>query len=442
VTATRRLAVLDGARRTDLIVPLFATVADALNHLGIDPSDNALALDETGRTTEPTTPIRDLPDGALITVVDPTQEPPEPARRRTPAVHRDTTRTALWWTIGVLGAVAATTALLRPAASTPHALIFGALALGTLVVAARQTAQYSTATLMTGPILLTAAAALYTTPVAIPGATQVSIAATTGAIAGALLIGLLAAKRSQTRAVLGVLASYALLLTGLWLAIVMLGWSTQVGAALTVGLTPLMVRALPSTLLQFPQGEFVDYGRFLRNPWSVRGTITGSTASVDPKRIRERVQESSTARATGTVTLALTGGAFLPFATPADPPSTLVTVGSAALVTCYVLASALIVRHEPYASVRWSMRASAFIGLIVGMQLLADGTSAPWILAVTLVTTGLIAVAFVAPISRGTTSLTLSRAGDIFQGLAVVLSLPAALIASNGIELVRRTVSG
>ncbi len=454
MTETRRVVVQDADHRIDFTVPTSRTIADVLGAAGISLSEGSVALIDGDQQTDLGATVHDLSDGALLTVVDPTLHPESTRTHQHHATH-DARGDVTWWLLSATGvtglALAATGTLNR----TWQPIALAGLALITLAVAARPpvrpaqphptrrwTSAAADASRVIGPVLLAVAAALSLIPTGMHGSTQVTVVIAAGTAAGVLLVAQLVLPQPATRAMIGTTARLAMVVAAVWAAVVYLGWTVQAGAALTVGLVPLAIRALPTTLLRLPQGYFVEYRRFLRNPWSVRGRVPDPAGPIDPDWITGQVTQSHAARGSGTFVLAAIGAISLPFAVPGNGVGGLAAAGTAIMLTCYVLTLLLIVRPEASAMVRWSVRASAFVGLAIGARLLLGTINDPWIVALVLVLGGLLAAALIAPLARGFTSLSLSRIGDMVQGLAVVLSMPAAFVAANGVELVRRAVSG
>ncbi|NTW39601.1 MAG: hypothetical protein HGA44_06870 [Cellulomonadaceae bacterium] len=437
----RRVAVVDGTRRVDLSVPAWSTVSGVLADAGVSMGEGAVAM-IGDRAADAQGLVGDLPDGALLVVVEPGAEAVATAAAPRPA-GVDPQDDAAWWLFGALGLVGLVAAVLRPAVQGWTAAGLGVVALVALLVAAgRRAGTTSGAARVAGPLLLAASAALCVVPVGLHGSAQLGVVVVAGSLGALPLVGMLVAPASQVRPVLGVTAAILLAVATLWLVVVALGWPVQAGAALTVGLVPLALRALPATLLRVPPGHFVEYGHFLRNPWSVRGQVPEAAGQVDREAVRAQVRASSSARVAGTVVIVAVGVTAQAFAVPSPPVGTLVWCGVVALLACQVVALMLLVRNEPDPVVRWVVRSAALGGLAVSAALLAGRLGDAWVPAVVLVGLALICAASVAPIARGRSSLSLSRLADMVQGLAVILSLPAALLAADGIELVRRAVSG
>ncbi|WP_309134931.1 hypothetical protein [Cellulomonas sp.] len=446
----RRFVVLDGDRRLDLALPPTGTLADALGAAGVALDDPRLTLLVGDRAADAATPVTDVEDGTLLTVVDPGARPTE--TRREARVRRLAGRgadTPAWWALLALAALAVALDVLAPDLLGRHgsAGAAGLLALGALstaVLAARRTDDLPTALRVATPTVLAVAAAVTLVPDAWYGATVLDVATAAAAVGVLGVAGVALADARAWRASFGAVAGVAAGVAAVWGTTLLLGWPAQAAAALTAGAVPVALRALPAALLQIDEGYFMDYGRYLRNRWSVRGTVPADPGSVDGEQMREHVRAASAARATATVTLAAVGALALPAAVPLHPAGGLVVGGTIALVVCYLLGLLLLARTESVPALRWVVRASAVVAAVVGLRTLTAtvGADTQTLVAGLLAVVGVAAAVVAVPLGRGARSLGLSRTGDVLQGMGTVLALPAALLAAGGLELVRTAVSG
>ncbi|MFC8192037.1 hypothetical protein ACFUMH_10290 [Cellulomonas sp. NPDC057328] len=446
----RRFAVLDGDRRLDVALPATGTLGDALGAAGVVLDDPGLTLLVGDRPTAPTTPVTDLEDGVLLTVVDPAvrvQDARRAARARRVAGRG--ADTPAWWALLAAAAVALALDVVAPGllderATLLVAALLGVAALGTAVLATRRRDDLPAPLRVATPVALTVAGAVTLVPDGWYGASVLDVL-TAAATAGVLgVAGVALADAGPWRAAFGAVAAVAAGVGALWGLVLLLGWPVQAAAALTAGAVPVALRAVPAALLQIDEGYFMDYGRYLRNRWSVRGTVPADPGAIDGDDIRAHVVAASAARVTATITLALVGAAALPVAVPVHPSGGLVVGGTVALVLCYLLGLLLLARTESVPALRWVVRASTVVAAVVGLRALGAtvGPGTETLVAGLLALVGVAAAVVAVPLGRGARSLALSRTGDVLQGMATVLAMPAALLAAGGLELVRTAVSG
>lgn len=442
--------MLDGDRRLDLALPATGTVADALGAVGVTLDRPGLTVLVGDRAADPATPVADVEDGALLTLVDPSARAPETRREaRARKVAGRGGDAPAWWALLALGALAAVLDLLVPDLLDERSLLVAAAllsvgALVTAVLAARRRDDLPAALRVATPVALAVAAAVTVVPDAWFGADVLDVltaAATVGVLG---IAGTALAEAGPGRASFGAVAAVAAGVGALWGVTLLLGWPAQAAAALTAGAVPVALRALPAALLQIDEGYFMDYGRYLRNRWSVRAAVPADPGPVDGDEVRAHVVAASAARTTATVVLAAVGALALPAAVPVNPQGGLVVGGTVALVLCYLVGLLLLARAENVPALRWVVRASAAVAAVVGLRTLAAtaGPDAETLVAGLLAVVGVGAAAVAVPLGRGARSLALSRTGDVLQGMGTVLALPAALLAAGGLELVRTAVSG
>jgi hypothetical protein len=298
---------------------------------------------------------------------------------------------------------------------------------------------------MAAPLALVAAATAAMVPDGLESVGQLRIAM--GLLGAAVLALILAVSTSDAsqRAGWATVSLLLLALAAVWGAALLLRMPVASAAAVTLGLVPIALRALPSTLVNVPDGMFIDYRHFMSNRWSVRGAIPDSPAVI-AKADAERVVHASTARLLAG-TLVLTGatiGAAPLAASGLTSGQPLAAVGSAVLFVCVALALLLTPRHTTGRALRWLPRVAAITVVLAGVAVIAGALGpAGGLLAGASVFAAAVVTALVTlPLSRGASSLVWSRVGDLVEWLAVALALPAALLAANSIELLRGMMSG
>lgn len=454
----RRITLLGDAGSVDLAVPTDDRLDDALRRggLALDPRTQ-FVVDRNGYQIDPATPGAELDDGGLYAVVAIAGAAGGKRRTRTgvAAAGQRTDHGARWLLLGlvpllavvIVSLVAEGSASGGSAVRMAVALVLGVAAIAPAVAWALRSDRPGAAppVAMAAPLALAAVAVAAMVPGELEAAALLRIAV--GLLAAAVLALVLAVCTADAplRAAWATVALLLLSLAGVWGAALLLRMPIASAAAVTLGLVPIVLRALPSTLVNVPDGMFIDYRHFMSNRWSVRGAIPDSPASIATGDA-ERVVRASTARLTaGTLVLSLAAMGAAPLAAPGlaseDP---LTAIGSIALFVCAVLALLLTPRHTTGRALRWLPRAAAIVVLVCGVAVLAGvvGPAGGLVAGASVFAVAVITAIASLPIARGVSSLVWSRVGDIVEWLAVALALPAALLAANSIELLRGMMSG
>lgn len=290
------------------------------------------------------------------------------------------------------------------------------------------------------PVVMSFAAGALLIPASLEASAHLSTAS--GFLASGITTAIVAvsARARPMRAAAGTATVLLVSLAAVWGLALLLRWSPADAAAISLGLVPLGLRALPSSLVNLPEGYFIDYKHFMTSRWTVRGAIPESVGVLRTERITAVVDDSSARLVAGTAVLSVVAAVMAPvaFLRPwsADP---FVVSGGIALLVCVILALLLTPRHTTARILRWLPRAAAgAVFLVAALQAaLALGAGFQILGATALFAVALVAVAVVVPISRGSSSLIWSRFGDAFEWLAVALSLPAALLFADSLSLLR-----
>jgi hypothetical protein len=446
----RLIAIVDGAERWDLALPLDTRIEVALARIGLVlGSGSQVLVESSGFEVELGRSAESFDDGEVLAVVDLSEQVVAARRRDTGAEsHADPGGTAAFWLLGGVGVLAAVIALLTPTAldlalRVGAAVVLGAGAIATATVWARRSAHDATPAL--APVALAFGAGVCAVP-PLPAATD-QAAVLTGLIAAAVIAGLLAllARGGAVRAGVGSGAILLLVLAAIWGAMLLVGMSAAAAAAVSLGAVPIALRALPSTLLDVPPGMFIDYARFQRTRWSVREQLPEPGGRVTAPGVQRLVDESSSRLLVGTAVLcgaaALSGFAAVPVFSTHDG---IVLGGQIGLLVSSVLALLLGARRYSTPALHWLPRIAA-LGVLgaaaTAVIRLGDGA---WAIAVAagLLVAALIAAALAVPAARGARSLAWSRVGDLLEWVAVALALPAGLLAADVISLLRGMMAG
>jgi len=444
----RRVAIVDGTRRLDLVVPTHVTVAATLHAAQAYPqSGREVVVEAAGREISPESRIGDLRDGAILVLVDLAPGARGRGRRR-PARPAGAERpSAVWWVMGGAGVVLAATALLAPAAFDPLArLIVGAvLAVGAtaaaVVLAARAPRGRSSHVAAVLGILLLAFAAGTALIPAVPAAQGV-LAVFTGVLFAAAVAGVMGVVsfsgtlRAEARTAMTVL----LVLSAVWGGALLLHMDASAPAAVTLGLVPVALRVLLASVVDVAPGTFLDYERFQTTRWAVRQQLPDEVHSIDAADAGALVARSTARLTAGAMLFVLAGVASAPVAIPSfDGSDPLVLAGRIALAATVVLGLVLGARKTTVPALRWVSRlgaAAILAAVLVALIPLISGDVLVLVAGLCLAV-GAASAFLVIPAGRGVHSLAWSRFADVIEWLAVALSLPAGLLAADVVDMLR-----
>lgn len=450
IVERRRIVLQSGDHRIDLSLPLDEKLDDALILSGLSTADRFITMGPGGVEIPGDTECEELVDGGLYALIDRTALAPQ---MRRPDAASDPTRAdhgARWWLLAVSGLLLV--AALAQGAGEPLLRLLIALVLaasgisGAIVWSRRDSAAGVLGILgVLTPMLLSFAAGALLIPANLEASAHLSAAA--GFLAASVTTAIIAvcAKARPMRAAAGTATVLLVVLAAVWGLALLLRWGQTEAAAISLGLVPLGLRSLPSSLVNLPEGYFIDYKHFMTSRWTVRGAIPESVGMLRAERITTVVDDSSARLIAGIAVLSAVAALMAPIAFlrpwPDDP---FVISGGIALLACVALALLLTPRHTTSRVLRWLPRAAGgFVFLIAGIQASAAlGTGFHILGAALLFGVGLAAVAVVIPISRGASSLVWSRFGDAFEWLAVALALPSALLYADALSLVRGMMAG
>lgn len=445
VTQGRRVALIDGESRLDLVVPLHARVDDVLRAAGAAMQPGARVVGIAGREVPRATAMSALEDGVVLVVVDPSIVPPGEEGRA--AIARAATRVSAAW--AVLAAGGGILALIRVLGgdALPGQVrgIVGVVALVAALLAANAVglrARPRTATLapVVGVVALAFGGGMAVVP-DLPASTTL-VAVFTGLLASAVVAGVLGvvgltdALRAQSRTATIVAA----VLAAIWGVALLLHLDPSAPAAVTLGLVPVAQRVLQSSLVDVAPGTFIDYDRFQSTRWTVRQALPDEVRTIEADDADALVARSTARLTVGTVLLVAAGSASAFAAIPTfagDGP--VVLGGRIALASTVVLSLLLSSRRSTVPFLRWVARAGAVAVVAAAVTALLPVFTPGLLVLVAglLLLGGLGAALLVVPVGRGLRSLGWSRTGDVFEALATALSLPAGLLAAGAIEIAR-----
>ncbi|GIT80981.1 hypothetical protein LLS1_26500 [Leifsonia sp. LS1] len=470
VTERRRLAIVDGPRVHEIVVPAGTVIETALDGIGLclQPGRQVL-VERTGREVAIDQPAWRLEDGALLAVVD-LHDRVDPGRhRRTDTSTAATTETVAWWILGAVGVVV-TALVLTGGVSVPDgarltmsvALAVGAAVAGvTWSVRARDPRASSSRTrganadaaraattaapaAALGPLALAFAAGATAIP---PAVHSLPLVVLTGLAAAAVLAAVIAlvAGAEAVRDSAGAAAVVLLVLGAIWALALLLGLPAQGAAAITLGAAPVALRALPTMLLDVPPGMFIDYQRYQSTRWAVRERVPEPGGPVTFAGARRIAGQSTARMRTATGLIAGAAAICAPLAlVPLQAADPLRYWGQLVLAATAGFALVLGARRSSVPLLRWVPRAAALVvalsvatAAILASGAPATGTLGLSVAAGALLVVGIATAAVLVAVGRGASSLFWSRLGDLIEALCVVFALPAGLIAAGIIDLMR-----
>ncbi|MDU0325925.1 hypothetical protein RWH43_04060 [Microbacterium sp. KSW2-21] len=441
----RRVALIDGAARFDLVVPLHARIDDVLQAAGSASDGSVRVVGVSGREIDRSTSMATLDDGVVLVLVDPRATVAQATGRSSRPVASSRT-TAAWWVMAAAGGILALVRLIGADALPPDvravvaaAALLAALAAAT-VFALRASARTATLAPVVGLLALAFGGGVAVVPDQ-PASTEL-VAVFTGLLAGAVVtgvVGVLGATdtlRAQGRTATIVAA----ILAAVWGLSLLLHLDPSAPAAITLGLVPVAQRVLQASLVDVEPGTFIDYGRFQSTRWTVRQNLPDEVRTIEADDA-DALVERSTARLTIGVVMLVTAGAASAFtALPTfavDNP--VVMAGRIALASTVVLALLLGSRKSTVPFLRWVARVGAAVVVAAVLAALVPTISSGLLVVVAglLLVGGLGAALLVVPVGRGLRSLGWSRTGDVFEALATAFSLPAGMLAAGAVEIAR-----
>ncbi|TPW77843.1 hypothetical protein [Schumannella soli] len=436
----RRIAIIDGAERWDLSLPLSARLDSVLHRLGVDAvGEGRMLVSPSGAEIELDREIGSLGDGDVLAVIDLGERVVAPRRRRD-RTETVTSTSSITWIAATAGILAAVLALLLPGSLDPMARLVatGVLALSA-IASAVATSRHTGIVSAVAPLAFAFAAGVGAVPLLPAATTQAAVL--TGLLAAAVVAGLLAllARSGSMRAGVATGTVLLLVLAGIWGLTLLVGLDATAASALTLGLTPVALRILPTTLLDVPPGMFIDYERYQTTRWSVRQQLPEPGVSVRLAAVRGLVDASSARLLVGTAIVCTAAALGAPTAVSGFSRDGIVLGGQIGLLVCVALALIFGARRYAVPALQWLPRAAALVVIGTGVVAITRLGDVGWVLLIAAVAlgAGVATGAAVIPISRGARSLSWSRFADVLEGMTVALALPAGLLAAGVIDLLR-----
>jgi hypothetical protein len=406
----------------------------------VPPTDATIARRELNEVTRRRSDlaVAGVPEAAIDAVTP----------RLAPSSHPVETATLLRWAGAGLAVVAATVLGVDAFSdhATPHALLAATTALLllaaglALAVDGAGTSAARLSRLVAPPFGLAAGLSL---PVA-----DSPSAGRTAFIAGCVLATALAGVArivggGSDRASQGAMTTFAVL-GALAVTGVLLGWPSFAVAAVTAGLVPAAVRLLPSLGFDVPDEQLVDVDRLSTTIWTARVQEVRRFRRLRPAEIDGVFHEARETVAAGTVWACLVAPVALVALVATAGRSALSQWGTVGLCACLTIALGYQSRTVRDRLPRYALLAASAASALLGTYAAGSRLDALWgfLLVGLAAFLGVLAIVGSVALGRGWHSTRLSRLADMVEGLAVVLSLPAAAVAADGIDVMRRITSG
>ena len=221
-------------------------------------------------------------------------------------------------------------------------------------------------------------------------------------------------------------------------------WPPAAIAGVAMGVTPLIVRILPTTSFSVDPTQLLDTDRLSTTTWSVRERRDARRRRVVRRSVDEQFQGAREVVAYGTAYLALIA-VVAGWVLALQPiVGTLPRWAAVAATLVVSLAFAYQSRTVRDRLPRWSMLccSAALLGASVAALQRTGWPSAFLLTFLAAAGLGWIMVMASALILGGYRSTRFSRLADALEGLTVALALPLSIMAANGIEALRRVASG
>lgn len=456
---TKRVALQFSSYRVDVLLPDGLRVADALRSVGVDPeAPGTVVVTSDGTALDLSIPAGEVvSDGAVLHI----SAAPRGGRGHAP-VARPGSRPAVLPQVALLSLAAVCGVIATLAASLPGIGATGALTgaqrlavvcallAGSMALALRPAVYQSGRNdlcVVTSAFLACGGGATAVGATTLADGHQLALLAGFVTAASVSSLAAVTAKRSrgdgaQAATALAAVFAVSALVGAVALFLDLAPW---VVAAVVLSLVPPSLRLLPALALRVPVEYLVDAEHVMRGALSVRGGPPRPSPGVRPRTVSTAVERGDRLLSAGVLAVSAVAVLLVPVVLVAVAGSggTVETVAAAVLVLLTAVALALVPRSARSPLSRTAPRAAAGITLLE-LVVLAPPTTGDRaiVLACVFALVGLVVALVSAAVARGQRWVRLSRLADAFEGLAVTLSIPAALVSIGTIELVRSAFSG
>lgn len=448
-TPLTRVAVHLAGRRLDVALDAGRTLGELLAAAQVPLVPGLLVLDSAGAVLDLGTPLAaQVPDGAAVHVVAPAPRPRGRAARLRAGwvARRPDPQPALLAAAAASAAVLATVVMADPAPRGALTLVAAlVLATGAVALAVVPVASRSAATLAV-PVLAFAAGVAGVDPTSAADRRLALAAGLVCATGGAAVRWVAARAQREGRDLASAVLAGAGVPAVVVLGVLLAGLPGVLAAAVLLGVVPVALRALPVLALSVPDEQLVDLAHVARTAPSVRGPRPRALGRVNERQVVLTVGAAERRTDAGVLLVCAVPPLLVPVvvgAALADPArGALRGWAAVALVAALLAVLGLQPRNARGSVARWAPRAAAGLVLLElavlgGARMGGSAVLAAVACAVLAVLVAGVSVA----LGRGWRSVVASRFADAVEGLGVVLALPAALVAADLVETLRRVTS-
>ncbi|MGC5627423.1 hypothetical protein ACPYO6_04130 [Georgenia sp. Z1344] len=436
----------------DVAVPDGATVADVLRRLRVDArSRSVLVTDSSGWRVAADDVIGiDVPDGVLLTVTRGSAgasiESDELGRARVLPAGADSFAVAGAGLVLVVGGVlllagTAWWGMTDPLPAWWRGTVVALLALAALGLALRRGREGVVLLDIAALSLVSVAAGVLVVPADGPAQLRLALVVAPAVAGAALALRAGAAERRRDRT-----ASAAALVATVWLGAAIAALATleidtgmSVVGALVVGAVPPLLLAMPDLAIDVPDDQLLDLEHVSRDATGVRQAAPKAPAEVTAPRVRRVVTTARLRQDLVVVLMSLLAAMLAPSVLAIVPVGGI--RGWAALVTVVLLVLALLLvpRGARARTVRVLPRVAAFVVIgQIAWAAVVGGRAEALTVGIVAVVAALVIAGLAIAVARGLSNVALARLGDIVQGFATHLALPAGAVAAGAIHWVRQ----
>lgn len=441
----RRIGIRVGEHRRDVIAPGSMPIIEVLRASGATMrTSQRIYRERSGEFVDPRSRLGTLTDGDVVAIVD----------TRTTSHRRSQADTAVaqsnavfaWWLMAVSGVLAAAIFFVAPATQPTgwSATLFFLLVAASVIGSVLYVRRHRTDTVARGAFALGPAAlvAAWAVTVSSPAEFSPIVTVITVAIVQAVFFSVVAvlARYSAERAQLSSLGAVAVGVAIVLTVVLVLNLRDVVAACVIVGAAPLLLRALPTTMMHVPPGIFIDFAEHQQARFAVREVIPTAITTVDVDRVTDLVERSLARMQVITMAACALVIVSVPFVVaPLASVSLIEFIGRLVLMGCVVLALSLGARRFSSRVLKGVMRVTAFFAGLATIVVVLAGMSdiVRWSVAIGLLLGCLAIAASVILLARGARSVYWSRFGDIVEAIALVFALPAAFVGAGLIQAVQ-----
>lgn len=442
----RRIAVHTGGMQVDLVIPANDALGHALAVAGVSLQPGDRVHGPGGLPVDPATAASDLREGGLYAVTrGSAASAKDPLASRSPSGSA-----AISWSVLAASGTAAVIAF-SVDASLWRWITAAIVGLVGLLVAlscgARSTAK-SPASELLPSLVLGAIAGVLCAPRGTPGLNAAlwdeMFAFALGFGGAALAAVVIAATSRAAAARAGATAAAVVLVSaGVFAAVCpIIEWGPREFFIVTAAAAVLAIRALPSLLVNADDGYYIDYSTHMSLRWTVRGRVPKYIERIDAARVRDLVVTAEFRLRVATLVLSMLTAPGIALSVLAIIEDSLVgRIGASVFVCASVAGLLLISRRTVELALRRPPRVAALVGVLGAVLMLVVAVSVPALASLVVAGVLCLVAAIVAagsvPMARSTRSLGWSRTGDIVEAIAVVVVLPAGLLAAGAIDVLR-----